>query len=121
MRYGLFLVFLFCSGLSHADVFTCRTPAGEVVYSDLPCLKGETIDKITPSESASDPEAAQRELERQKAYAKMLAAENAKAKKLAPGPALLPDRSSPPPTWPGPTPVSPSSSGTGSGTPSSSR
>jgi hypothetical protein len=121
MRYGLFLALLLCSAASHADVFTCRTPSGQIVYSDLPCLKGEVIDKISPSESVADPVAAQRELERQKAYTEKQAAENAKTRVVAPGPAILPDRSSPPPTWPAPTPLSPSSTGRGTVAPSITR
>lgn len=114
MCYGFVFALLFASVAAQADTFTCRTPSGQIVYSDLPCAKGEIIDRISPSESVPDPEAAQRELARQKAYADKQAAENAKARAATPGVAILPDRSSPPPTWPAPTPVSPSSSISGS-------
>jgi len=110
MRYAIFLAMLFCADASLADVFTCQTPSGETVYSDVPCAKGSTIEKISPSESGSDPVAAQRELERQKAYVERQAAENAKTSGKAGGIAILPDYSSPPPKWPPPTPVSPSTS-----------
>jgi hypothetical protein len=79
MRYGIFLASLFCANASLADVYTCQTRSGETVYSDVPCAKGSTIEKISPSESEPDPAAAQRELERQKAYVERQAAENAKA------------------------------------------
>ena len=111
MRYNILLALLLASGASQADVFTCHTRSGEVVYSDLPCDKGAVIEKISPSESVSDPVAAQKELERQKAYAERQAAENARERAAAPMPAILPDYSSPPPKSPPPTPLSPSSSG----------
>ena len=111
MRYNILLALLIASTASQADVYTCYTRSGEVVYSDLPCDKGEVIKKISPSESVSDPVAAQKELERQKAYAERQAAENARARAAAPLPAILPDYSSPPPVAPAPTPLSPSSSG----------
>src|SRR5574343_1129668 len=110
MRYGIFLALLLCANAAQADVFTCQTPAGETVYSDVPCAKGATIERITPSESEPDPAAAQRELERQKAYVERQAAENAKGKGKVGGIAILPDYSSPPPQSPPPTPLSPSTS-----------
>lgn len=111
MRYNILLVLLVVSSASQADVFTCHTRSGEIFYSDLPCRKGMTIEKISPSESESDPVAAQKELERQKAYTERQAAENARARAVAPMPAILPDYASPPPAWPAPTPLSPPSSG----------
>jgi hypothetical protein len=110
MRYGIFLALLFCANASLADVYTCQTRSGETVYSDVPCAKGSTIEKISPSESESDPVAAQRELERQKAYVERQAAENAKTQGRSSGIAILPDYSSPPPKAPPPTPLSPSTS-----------
>ncbi|WP_162888664.1 DUF4124 domain-containing protein [Dechloromonas sp. HYN0024] len=111
MRYPILFVLLLCANPSHAAVFTCHTRSGEIVYSDIPCDKGATIEKVSPSESISDPDAARRELERQKAYAATQAAENARARAAAPGPAILPDYASPPPSWPAPTPLSPASTG----------
>lgn len=110
MRYAIFIALLLCANAAHADVFTCQTPSGQTVYSDIPCNKGERIERISPSESVSDPVAAQQELARQKAYTEAQAAENARARAAAPGPASLPDNASPPPTWPADTPLSPSSS-----------
>lgn len=112
MRFIIVIAILFATSASRADVFTCYTRSGEVFYSDLPCRKGMTIEKITPSESVSDPVAAQKELERQKAYTERQAAENARARATVRMPAILPDYSSPPPVSPAPTPLSPSSSGT---------
>ncbi|MDP2881221.1 MAG: DUF4124 domain-containing protein [Azonexus sp.] len=111
MRYSILLALLLASTASQADVFTCHTPSGEVIYSDLPCDKGAMIKKISPSESVSDPVAAQKELERQKAYVERQAAENARDRAAVRGPAILPDYASPPPKSPAPTPLSPSSSG----------
>jgi hypothetical protein len=111
MRYSILLALLLASSASQATVFTCHTRSGEVVYSDLPCDKGTTIEKISPSESVSDPVAAQKELERQKAYVERQAAENARERAAVRGPAILPDYASPPPQSPPPTPLSPSSSG----------
>lgn len=111
MRYTILLALLLASTATQADVFTCHTRSGDVVYSDVPCDKGSRIEKISPSESVSDPVAAQKELERQKAYTERQAAENARARAAAPMPAILPDYSSPPPSSPPPTPLSPSSSG----------
>lgn len=110
MRYGIFLALLLCANTTLADVFTCQTPSGETVYSDVPCAKGATIERITPSESEPDPAAAQRELERQKAYVERQAAENARTGGKTGGIAILPDYSSPPPKSPPPTPLSPSTS-----------
>jgi hypothetical protein len=110
MRNGIFLVLLLGANLALADVFTCQTPSGETVYSDVPCAKGSTIERISPSESEPDPVAAQRELERQKAYVERQAAENAKTTGRTSGIAILPDYSSPPPKSPPPTPLSPSTS-----------
>ncbi|NTV70832.1 MAG: DUF4124 domain-containing protein [Azonexaceae bacterium] len=111
MRYAILVVLLLASSASQADVFTCHTRSGDVVYSDVPCEKGSVIEKISPSESVSDPEAARKELERQKAYTERQAAENARARAAAPMPAILPDYSSPPPSPSPPTPLSPSSTG----------
>lgn len=111
MRYTILLALLIASSASQADIFTCHTRSGAVVYSDLPCDKGTVIDRISPSESVSDPVAAQKELERQKAYTERQAAENARARAAAPMPAILPDYASPPPSSPPPTPLSPSSTG----------
>lgn len=111
MRHTILLALLLASTATQADVFTCHTRSGDVVYSDLPCDKGAVIEKISPSESVSDPVAAQKELERQKAYTERQAAENARTRAAAPMPAILPDYSSPP-SSPPPTPLSPPSSGT---------
>lgn len=111
MRCTILLALLLASTASHADVFTCHTRSGEVIYSDLPCDKGAVIEKISPSESVSDPVAAQKELERQKAYTERQAAENARVKAAARMPAILPEYSSPASSSSAPTPLSPSSSG----------
>lgn len=108
MRSGILIACLICALPAHADAFKCRTPSGEIVYSDVACDKGEVITKIRPSESASDPEAARREVERQKTIADRTAAENELARKKPAGVATMPDYSSPSPKWPDPTPVSPS-------------
>jgi len=111
MRYSIFPACLLCFNVAYADVFTCQTPSGETVYSDLPCGKGAIIERISPSESVSDPVAAQKELERQKAYTERQAAENARARSASPMPAILPEYVSPPHSPSGPTPLSPPSSG----------
>ncbi|MBL8430716.1 MAG: DUF4124 domain-containing protein [Dechloromonas sp.] len=97
MRFIIVIAILCATSASRADVFTCNTRSGEVFYSDLPCRKGMAIEKITPSESVSDPVAAQKELERQKAYTERQAAENARASAAVRMPAILPDYSSTPP------------------------
>jgi len=109
MRYAIFLVLLFCSATAGADVYKCLTPSGEAFFSDSPCEKGKTIEQTRPSESVSDPDAARQEVERQRAYVERQAAENEAAKRAAPGVAQLPGESSPPPSWPEPRPLSPSS------------
>nr|WP_265945703.1 DUF4124 domain-containing protein [Dechloromonas sp. A34] len=76
MRRTIFLLLLACSMTSQAEVFKCRSPSGETVFSDVPCDEGEKFEKVRPSESVSDPVAAKRELERQRAYAERVAAEN---------------------------------------------
>lgn len=111
MRFLIIPALLLGFNVAYADVFTCQTPAGETVYSDLPCVKGAIIEKITPSESVSDPVAAQKELERQKAYTDRQAAENARGRSTLPMPAILPEYANPPHTPSVPTPLSPSSSG----------
>lgn len=111
MPYRIFPACLLCFNVAYADVFTCQTPAGETVYSDLPCAKGSIIEKISPSESVSDPVAAQKELERQKAYTERQAAENARARAASPMPAILPEYVSPPRSPSAPTPLSPATSG----------
>jgi hypothetical protein len=108
MRYGILFFLLAFSLQAQADAFKCRTPTGDVVFSDVPCDKGEVITKVKPAESVGDPVAAQREVERQKAIADRTAAENEAARKKPAGVASMPDYSSPPPKWPDPTPVSPS-------------
>jgi len=108
MRYVVLFACLLFSHASFADVFTCHTPSGETVFSDTACAKGARIEKISPSESESDPVAAQQELARQKAFLEQQAAENARASAVARGPAILPDYSSPPPVPSAPTPLSPS-------------
>lgn len=68
-RYIFLLVLLACSMTSQAEVFKCLSPSGETVFSDVPCDEGEKFQKVRPSESVSDPVAAKRELERQRAHA----------------------------------------------------
>ena len=114
MRYLLVLVPMFCVSVAHADVFKCVTQAGETVFADTPCDNGEQFDKVRPSESVSDPELARRELERQRAVAAKMAAENEAARKSTAGAAALPE----PPTSPMLSPDGlnfPSSSSSGTG------
>lgn len=96
MRHPIIMSLLFCQQLAFADVFTCLAPTGETIYSDSACAKGAKIEKVSPSESGSDPVAAQMELERQKAYLNQRAAENARANPGGRGVAILPDYVSPP-------------------------
>jgi len=110
MRRYIFLLVLACSMTSQAEVFKCQSPSGETVFSDVPCDEGEKFEKVRPSESASDPAAAQRELARQRAYAERVAAENEAARQSREGAGALPEYSSPPPSWPSETPRSPSTS-----------
>ncbi len=111
MRYIIGIVLGLCISTAGADVYKCLSPSGEVIVSDTPCDDGERFRKIVPSESYSDPEAARREVERQKAFVQ----QNAATHSPTGGIAALPDESSPPPasppemTFPGG-----SSSGTGS-------
>jgi hypothetical protein len=110
MRRTIFLLLLACSMTSQAEVFKCLSPSGETVFSDVPCDDGEKFQKVLPSESVSDPAAAQRELERQRAYAERVAAENEAARRSREGANSLPEYASPPPSWPPATPLSPSTS-----------
>ncbi|HJV93861.1 MAG TPA: DUF4124 domain-containing protein [Azonexus sp.] len=110
MRRYIFLLVLACSMTSQADVFKCLSPAGETVFSDVPCDEGEKFQKVRPSESVSDPVAAKRELERQRAYAERVAAENEAARQSKEGVSSLPENVSPSPSWPAETPLSPSTS-----------
>lgn len=110
MRHAIFIATLLWSSTLLADVYTCQTRDGETVYSDLPCAKGALIEKISPSESEPDVAAAQRELQRQKAYTERLSAENAKARGRSSGIAILPDNSNSAPKSRPPKPLSPSSS-----------
>lgn len=96
MRRSILLLLL-CSMTVQADVFKCQTPSGAIVFSDVPCDEGEKFQKVQPSESASDPAAAQRDLERQRAYAERVAAENEAARQSKAGVSSLPDYSSAPP------------------------
>lgn len=91
MRYLLVLVPMFCFSLAQAEAFKCVTAAGEVVFADTACDNGEQFEKVRPSESVSDPELARRELERQRAYAAKIAAENDAARKNTSGAAALPE------------------------------
>jgi hypothetical protein len=91
MRYLLVLVTMFCFSVAQAEVFKCVTPAGDAVFADTACDNGEQFEKVRPSESVSDPELARRELERQRAYAAKIAAENEAARKNTSGAAALPE------------------------------
>lgn len=110
MRRYIFLLALACSMTSQAEVFKCLSPSGETVFSDVPCDEGEKFQKVRPSESESDPVAAKRELERQRAYAERVAAENEAARQSREGASSLPEYASPPLSWPAETPLSPSTS-----------
>ncbi len=110
MRYAILIGCLLAANAACADTFKCQTRDGRTVFSDHACDKGEVIEDIQPAESTSDPEAARREVERQRAVADRMGAENDAARKRSGGAASLPDYSSPPPSWPPPTPLSPSSS-----------
>lgn len=114
MRYLSGLVLMFCFSVAHADVFKCVTPAGETVFADTACDNGEQFEKVRPSESVSDPELARRELERQRAFAAKIAAENEAARKSTSGAAGLPEAPNSPASSPdGLNFPSSSSSGTG--------
>lgn len=110
MRRYIFLLVLACSMTSQADVFKCLSPAGETVFSDVPCDEGEKFQKVRPSESVSDPVAAKRELDRQRAYADRVGAENEAARQSREGASSLPEYVSPELSRPSETPLSPSSS-----------
>lgn len=56
MRYGLILVFLAVAVPVQAQVFKCKTPKGETVFSDTACDKGATFEKARPSEYVSGDE-----------------------------------------------------------------
>lgn len=119
MRYLLGVFLLFCVSTVNAEAFRCVGSGGEIVFSDTPCDDGERFSKIRPSESTQDIEAARRELEKQKAHAERLAAENEAARRSKAGASSLPDESSPSPTA-SPSGLSfPGSSGSGSGSGSS--
>lgn len=117
MRRYMFLLVLAFSLTSQAEVFKCLSPSGETVFSDVPCDEGEKFEKVRPSESVSDPVAAKQELERQRAYAERVAAENEAARQSREGASSLPEYASPPPSWPAETPLSPSTSGSSTSTP----
>lgn len=117
MRRTVFLLLLACSMTSQAEVFKCLSPSGETVFSDVPCDEGEKFKKVRPSESVSDPVAAQRELERQRAYAERVAAENEAARQSREGASSLPEYASPPPSWPPETPLSPPTSSSSTSAP----
>lgn len=114
MRRALLLLLLACAVTARAEVFKCLAPSGATVFSDVPCDEGEKFQKVRPSESLSDPAAAQRELERQRVHAERVAAENEAARQSKAGAGALPDYSSPPPS------LSPSSSETTPRSPSTS-
>lgn len=97
MRRSILLLLLLCSMAAQADVFKCLTPSGAIEFSDVPCDEGEKFQKVQPSESVSNPAAAQRDLERQRAYAERVAAENEAARQSKAGVSSLPDYSSVPP------------------------
>lgn len=116
-RYIFLLVLLACSMTSQAEVFKCLSPSGETVFSDVPCDEGEKFQKVRPSESVSDPVAAKRELERQRAYADRAAAENEAARQSREGASSLPEYVSPALSRPSETPLSPSTSPASAPTP----
>lgn len=91
MRRSILLLLLLCSMTAQADVFKCLSPSGAVVFSDVPCDEGEKFQKVQPSESVPNPAAAQRDLERQRAYAERVAAENEAARQSKAGVSSLPD------------------------------
>lgn len=119
MRYLLGVFLLFCVSSVNAEAFRCVGPGGEVVFSDTPCDDGERFSKIRPSESTQDTEAARQALEKQKAYAERLAAENEAARRSKAGASSLPDESSSPSASPSGLSF-PGSSGSGSGSASGS-
>lgn len=109
MRYSILLLVLACAGLAHADAYKCLSPSGQVFFSDTACDRGERFEKVVPTDAVSDPAAARSEVERQRDYAEKRAAERERPKPAGTGMATLPDYSSPPPSFPPPRPVSPSS------------
>ncbi|MGE5469247.1 MAG: DUF4124 domain-containing protein [Bacteroidota bacterium] len=111
MRHALFLgIVLATSFAAQADIYKCQRPSGEVIFSDIPCNRGEAVTKVRAAESTADLEAARQEVDRQRNAAARQEADNIAARRNAPGVASLPDRSSPPPVWPAPSPPSPTSS-----------
>lgn len=58
MRYGCVIVFLAVAVAVpvQAQVFKCKTPKGETVFSDTACDKGATFEKVRPSEHVSKEE-----------------------------------------------------------------
>jgi hypothetical protein len=117
MRLFLGILLALFGSSANAEAFKCITPAGGIIFSDLPCEDGEKFSKIRPSESTQDSEAARLELERQKVLADKAASENAAARRSTSGLANLPEESRSTPasstelTFPGGT-----TSGSGSGT-----
>jgi len=111
MRYGFLLAMLVCSATVQADAFKCTARSGEIIFSDTPCDDGEQFSKVIPSESVQDSEAARRELEKQKAYAERVAAENEAARKSTGGAVSLPET----PSSPSASPSGLSFPGSGSG------
>ncbi|MCB4360284.1 DUF4124 domain-containing protein [Quatrionicoccus australiensis] len=105
MRYGLVLL-LVCSMSVHADAYKCQGPAGQTIFSDIPC---ERIEKVRPSESGADPAVAKSDLDRQRAYINSREAQKATTRQQTSGASFLPDESNPPSSFPPPRPVSPSS------------
>ncbi|WP_428827376.1 DUF4124 domain-containing protein [Azonexus sp. IMCC34842] len=120
MRYLLGVLLLLCVSTVSAEAFRCVGSGGEIVFSDTPCDDGERFSKIRPSESTQDSEAARRALDKQKAYAERLAAENEAARRSKAGASSLPDESSPPPASPAGLSFPGSSSGSGGGSASDS-
>lgn len=53
MRYGFVIAFLVIAVPVQAQVFKCKTPKGETVFSDTACDKGSTFEKARPSEYVS--------------------------------------------------------------------
>ncbi len=99
MRKMLLLVCCMVLTSAHAEAFKCVSPAGKLIFSDLPCEDGEKFLEIRQSESVQNVEAARLEVKRQKGVADKAAAENEAARHSTAGVASLPDESAPAPAY----------------------
>lgn len=67
---GLFLIAVLISAPALADAYKCKSPAGQVVFTEKPCEVGHTSVRAVSSDGIDDAAVAraQLDLERQKAW-----------------------------------------------------